>query len=338
MNKKIFAIIPLIIILSFRIFNADGGDGKILVVTSIGFLESIVKIIGGSRVEVFSIVPSNIDPHQFTITPETILKTSKADLIIVDGHIEWEYKLIEQLSKIKNMDAGKFSINLMEYKDNMTILDIPSETGISGKNYHGYWILPENVMFMAKVICNKLVEIDPNGVVEYNENLESFYRKMEILNDKIIDIKNENIGVNVVLGFLAEQYVAYMLGLKIFTVLSLEGGTYPNPRSLEAAYNILKNEGGFIMISDISMEMPVYNTIIDLAKQTGAPIIKVMIGANIDYISMMMYNIGKIEGALTPISMEKDYGQIQNIMITIALIIIIVVETTYLYKLKRMIK
>jgi zinc transport system substrate-binding protein len=337
MKKWVNAILLLIMITTLTAFNVNGDYGKIKVAVSIGALKDIVEEIGGSRVEVFSIVPPNVEPHTFTITPQVIYQASTANLIVIDGHMDWEMKLLEQVANVKGVKQSDISLNLMDYKNKMTILEMPPWTGISGENYHGYWILPENVMVMAEAIKNKLSEIDPDGRGYYEENFAKLSEEINALKNEIMDLRGKTSGVKAVLAFPAEQYVAYMFGLEVASILTVEEGTSPTPKTMETAYNTLK-EGGIILASDVSSKMPVYNTIQELSKQTGAPIIEVMISMEGRYTSIMMYNIGVIRGTLlnrniayTPTQTNQETSWI----ITAILGIVVAMESAYIYKIRR---
>jgi ABC-type Zn uptake system ZnuABC Zn-binding protein ZnuA len=337
MRKDIHTIIMLIMIATLMTFNVEGSLGKIKIAVSIGVLKNIVEEIGGNRVEVFSIVPPNVEPHTFTITPQVIYQASTARLIVIDGHMDWEMKLVEQVANAKGMKQSDISINLMDYADKMTILEIPSWTGVSGRNYHGYWILPENVMVMAEAIKNKLSEIDPEGVGYYEENFAKLRGEIDALKREIMNLRGKTSGVKAVLAFLAEQYVAYMFGLEIASILTIEEGGSPTPKTMETAYNTLK-EGGIIIASDVSSKMPVYNTVQELSKQTGAPIIEVMITMERGYIPITMYNIGVISGMLLNRSIKHTSTQTsQEIpwVITVMLGITVAIESAYIYKIRR---
>ena len=335
--KSIYAILLLIMISTLITFNVEGYLEKIKIAVSIGVLKYIVEEIGGIRVEVFSIVPPNIEPHQFTITPQVLYQASTAKLIVIDGHMDWEIKLVEQVAKAKGVKQNDISINLMDYKNNMTILEIPSWTGVSGRNYHGYWILPENIIVIAEAIKNKLSEIDPEGREYYEENFAKLKEEINILNKEIMSLKRKISGVKTVLAFLAEQYIAYIFGLEVASILTIEEGTSPTPKTMEAAYNTLK-EGGIILVSDVSSKMPVYNTIQELSKQTGAPIIEVMITMEMGYTSIMMYNIGIINGMLLNRSIKYTSTQANQEVtwiITAMLGITVTIESAYIYKIRR---
>lgn len=321
--------------LSFLPFiKADSQPIRIAV--SLGVFVPVVRDIGGTFVSVFSIVPPGVEPHEFALTPGVIQNVSSANLIIIDGHIEWENQLLNAVAQAKGQNIDTFSLNLMNYISNMTILDMPSGSGMTGKNLHGYWLLPSNMKIIAKLIYDKLIKIDPAHSDYYDSNLKIFLDRLSLLENKLTEIKNEFNGKPVVLGFLEEDYIAYALGLKVVAVLSAGESPSANPNALSLAEQVLSKEQGIIMISDVAAQMPLYNTAVQLSRQTGAPLIKVITTINEDYVSAMMYNIGEIDGAINSVKVNSQSQTMFDpvFLLVIGLIIVIVVEAFYIFRLR----
>ncbi|MEM3832729.1 MAG: zinc ABC transporter substrate-binding protein [Thermoprotei archaeon] len=336
-------IIIIITMLMVTIFNSPvfASSQHVKVAVSLGVFVPIVKDIGGTYAEVFSIVPPGVEPHEFILTPGVINEASLADLIIIDGHIEWENKLLDAVSQAKDRPINNFSLNLINYSSNMTILDMPSGSGLYGKNYHGYWLLPDNMKVIARLIYERLSSIDPAHSSYYNSNLQMFLDRVSFLENMLSKVRSLLNGKPVVLGFLEEDYIAYSMGLKVITVLSASESPTANPNALSLAYNMLKSEKGIIMVSDVAAEMPLYNSAVQLSKQTGAPLVTVDTTVNIDYVSAMMYNIGKVEGAIS-IENIVPTSQVQIVdpmlIFSVGLVGVIIVESVYIFRLRRLLK
>ncbi|MGC9165964.1 MAG: metal ABC transporter substrate-binding protein [Thermoprotei archaeon] len=341
--KKIAVIIIIAMLIIITVSSPIFASSQpIRVAVSLGVFVPVVKDIGGAYVEVSSIVPPGVEPHEFSLSPGVIDNVSLADLIIIDGHIEWENELLNVISQRKNKPINSFSLNLINYSSNMTILNMPNGSEISGKNYHGYWLLPDNMKIIARLIYGRLVSIDPVHSDYYKSNLQIFFDRISFLENRLSNVRKLLNGKPVVLGFLEEDYIAYAMGLKVVAVLSAGESPTANPNALSLAYNVLKNEKGIIMVSDIASEMPLYNSVTQLSKQTGAPLVIVITTINEDYVSAMMYNIGKVEGV---ISMKSDMStsQVQAgvdpmLIFSIGLVGVIIMESLYIFRLRRLLK
>lgn len=337
-SAVIIAIVIITSILSSTIVYSS--SSYVTVAVSLGVFVPVVRDIGGVYVNVFSIVPPGVEPHEFTLSPGIIDSVSSADLIIVDGHIEWENELLNVVAQRKGEPANNFSLNLLDYSSNMTILDMPSGSGMTGKNYHGYWLLPENMEIIAKLVYSKLSKIDPAHSDYYYSNLRMFLDRISLLKAELNNVRNKLSGKPVVLGFLEEDYIAYSMGLKVVAVLSAGENPNANPNALSLAYNILKNEGGIIMISDIAKQMPLYNSAVQLSDQTGVPLITVITTTNEDYVSSMMYNIGKIEGSInTRLQAQANQVVVDPMLVfSLSLVGIVIIESVYIFRLRRLVK
>ncbi len=336
---KVFSfIIVFMLLLLLLIPSANADSQQIKVAVSLGVFIPVVRDIGGTFVNVFSIVPPGVEPHEFVVSPGTIQEVSSANLIIIDGHIEWENQLLNSVAQAKGQSLNTFSLNLMNYTSNMTILDMPSGSGMSGKNFHGYWLLPDNMKIIAKLIYNKLVSMDPVHSDYYTSNYNVFLNRLSLLENKLKDIKSKLSGRPVVLGFLEEDYIAYSMGLNVVAVLSAGENPNANPNALSLAESILSKEKGIIMISDVAAQMPLYNTAVQLSKQTGAPLIKVITTIDEDYVSAMMYNIGEVEGVINTEVIASQSTIDPLLFLLLGSIVVITVETFYIFRLRRLLK
>jgi zinc transport system substrate-binding protein len=338
--KLLSLIIILILLLELPLLPLVKTNSQpIKIAVSLGVFVPVVRDIGGTFVNVFSIVPSGVEPHEFTLAPGIIQNVSLANLIIIDGHIEWETQLLNAVAQAKGQNIDTFSLNLMNYASNMTILNMPPGSGMTGKSFHGYWLLPSNMEIIAKLIYDKLIKLDPAHSDYYYSNLNTFLNRLSLVENKLSEIKNKLGGKPVVLGFLEEYYIAHAMGLKVVTVLSAGENPNANPNALSLAEQVLSKEQGIIMISDVAEQMPLYATAKQLSQQTGAPLVKVITTIDEDYVSAMMYNIGEVDGVINTAKVNSQSQTIDPMFILlIGLVIIIVVETFYIFKLRRLVR
>src|SRR4051794_20972378 len=60
-------------------------DGPLKVVASTGIIGDLVNQIGGSRVEVTTILPANADPHEFEPSPKDVATLQDAKVVFIHG-------------------------------------------------------------------------------------------------------------------------------------------------------------------------------------------------------------------------------------------------------------
>ncbi|MEM3786075.1 MAG: zinc ABC transporter substrate-binding protein [Nitrososphaeria archaeon] len=272
--------------------NASNLEG-VNVVVSIPAMATIIGPILLPQDNLTVLLPSNVEPHSFTLDPITLDIALKADIIVTSGHIGWE----QQLEKVAN-ENGKIVFDPLKMLENrLILLDIPG----GGKNLHGYWLLPENVRIIVEEFTKLISYYRPSLAQKYHENLIKYVRDIDRLKNFALENSKERglFGNNVLIGFYEEQYVAYSFGLNVVDVLAgNEESLELSPQKLETVRNqLLEGYIKYIMVSEVTKELPLYNYIEKLSSETGSKIIVVRVldlPEIYDFRSLFSYNIGMI--------------------------------------------
>ncbi|MEM3658890.1 MAG: metal ABC transporter substrate-binding protein [Thermoproteota archaeon] len=309
-------------------------DGKTKIVVTIDILRPIVSSITGSRGEVYSIVPGDAEPHGLTLTPEVVRNASDADLIVITGHMEWEKDLVKRVAEERGVETGSITLNL---------LDLVERNGIvlkleGGRNIHGFWLLPDNAVLIARALRDRLSSLRPEYSEEYLSNCMFFEEKVSYLKSFLESLseKHGTSGRKVVIGFYAEQYVVEAMGLKAGAILVGEGEAI-SPGSLSRVYDGLKSgEYACIVVSDTALLMSgVQNALREVSRDTGCRIAYVSVvsaGGVKDYDSIMYYNAGQVYGALLSEKESVSSGINIYLLTTLAALLVIVLETIILVR------
>ncbi|MEM0350731.1 MAG: zinc ABC transporter substrate-binding protein [Archaeoglobaceae archaeon] len=141
-----------LVLILFSVANAG-------IVVSIPDLKPLVEEIYGESVE--SILPSNVDPHMFSLSYRDLEMAKKAKMLILANS-----KLLGFEEELKGLCNE--TLDFEDYE--ATILSFP---GI-GKNYHAYWLYPENGVKIALKVKEKLSSIFPENAEKYEKNFERF--------------------------------------------------------------------------------------------------------------------------------------------------------------------
>ena len=91
------------------------------VVTTTNFVADWVRVVGGDRVEVFSLLPVGGDPHHFQPTPRDVARVADADLVLSVG-LYLEAAWLEELLHNASADESKIvalgeSVNPIEFTE-----------------------------------------------------------------------------------------------------------------------------------------------------------------------------------------------------------------------------
>ncbi len=228
-----------------------------------------VKKIGKDRVDVSTIVPANIEPHDFEPTARQIIELQKADVIFINGagFESW-------INKIGNpivIDLSK---------------DLPIENIGSTPDPH-VWLDPNLVKTYSKAIFEKLISLDPQNTDYYTNNFNEFNNKLELLNSDI-NTNLTNCALNDFIAFHdAFGYFAKRYGLTQHSISGSSPEADINPQGIADAIKLAEQLGVNIIFSEDNMEPRLSNTI---ANEIGG---KVMILSPIEMITQEEQTLGK---------------------------------------------
>ena len=173
------AILPKDVVGSFADNDCTSGSislnmnhPKLKIVSSFYPLLEFTKQIGGNRVEVSSLVPIGIEPHDFDPTIRQIQNAETADILIYNGAgLE---KWIEKINVKSKVDASQ----------NLSLLNSNGEDK-SGMYDPHVWLDPVLAKGQVESIRNALMNADPLNAKYYSENANKFIEKLDKLDDDI---------------------------------------------------------------------------------------------------------------------------------------------------------
>lgn len=336
MKKKLATIIIMTMITLLTLSPSISiEEDEIVVVASIETLALIAREIGGEKIILHTILPEEIEPHTFQLTPDIINLIRNASLLILTGHFQFENEILQVV------DIPY--ISLEDYKQNkLKLLTIPD----NGINLHGYWLHPQNAIAIAKTIKEKLQIIDPkNGDYyqqRYNEFKEKIINLLEYIRENIVEVYGLK-WIKAVIAFPAAQYVTDMLQIESEAFLSRGHGILVSASELIRIEEKLRSREYKVIISpDITIKTSLGEYVKQISRDTNTPIafIKTISGRNFSsYTELTMYNVGIIIGALTSrqeASLIKTSSytllEVSLIILTLVLAIIAVIEAWLLIR------
>jgi len=268
--------------------------GKIRIVASMETFASIAKFIGGDMVSVDYILPEGADPHDYSLTFSDIEKIRNADILVLANS---EFFALEQ--QILENALGKPYIDFKDYAlYNAAILPIP---GIE-KNYHGYWIYPDNALAIAHAIADALISFDPANHEIYENNLQEFKERIQKLKHLISEtaMKKSLRGFGAVVAVPGAAYIAYAFGMNVVASLLKGPGRFVNASELEKIREIAQSGFIRVILCPLSLANGKAGEISnELSRNINVPVVYVRVfssGGLMDYFALMMYNIGALSG------------------------------------------
>jgi zinc/manganese transport system substrate-binding protein len=162
--------------------TASRASEPLPVVTSFSILGDLVKVVGGERVKVSTLVGPDADAHTFEPTPADAKTVLGARLLVINGlHFEpWAEKLAKS--------SGYKGVTLIA-SNGVKPRTMPAEEDHAEQDAHGHrldtdphaWQDPRNVMIYVKNIAKSLSSLDPAGASSYQANSSAYIRELETL-------------------------------------------------------------------------------------------------------------------------------------------------------------
>ena len=146
------------------------------VVASFSILGDLVKVVGGDRIKVSTLVGPDADAHTFEPSPADAKTVLGARLLVINGlHFEpWAEKLAKS--------SGYKGATLIA-SDGVKPRTMPAEEGPGHPDDidpHA-WQDPRNVVIYVKNIAKSLSSLDPAGASSYQANSTAYIRELEAL-------------------------------------------------------------------------------------------------------------------------------------------------------------
>ena len=187
------------------------------VVASFSILGDLVRVVGGERVSVITLVGPDEDAHVFEPKPTDAKTLVQSRLLIVNGlgFEPWAQKLAKSAGyKGETVVASRGVKPLVMAEE-----DAHGEKGHKDKGHHHdeadphAWQNPHNVVLYTRNIAAALAKVDPAGATAYQTNANAYVKELQALDTwakaqfaAIPADKRKAITSHDAFGYLAAQY------------------------------------------------------------------------------------------------------------------------------------
>ncbi|HEY4538312.1 MAG TPA: zinc ABC transporter substrate-binding protein [Erysipelothrix sp.] len=307
---KITLLMVLALVLTACGSNTDkpeeGKDGdKINVVTSFTIIEDMTKRIGGDLVNVYNLVPSGTDPHEYEPLPNDIKAAEDADLLLYNGmNLEggehgWFFKLVHT--------TGQDEKRVFELNKGVEPMYLTHEDGKEEEiNPHSF-INPEVGIKMAENLRDALIAVDEDNKAVYEANAEQYISELKAISERYATVINSIPEERRILvtSEHAFQYMASEYGLREAYVWEVDTEELGTPEQIKSLVDLLREIQPPVMFMESNVDPRPLETV---SKETGIPIFEEPIysdeigniGEQVDtYVKFLEHNIRIIEKGLS---------------------------------------
>lgn len=141
-------------------------------VTMLPYYSYVTNIVG-DKMNVVSIVPENINSHNYDPSFNDIKKLSSVDILVVNGigHDEYAFKMLEAINSDK--------IQVINANENVGLMRAAG-TDINQVNQHTFISISRSIE-QVNQIARKLGELDPKNKRYYIQNASSYNKKLRLM-------------------------------------------------------------------------------------------------------------------------------------------------------------
>ena len=215
------AVVPVFVLAGCGSSKTPGqADGKIGVVASTNVYGDIVTQIGGSHVDVTSVLSDpNVDPHGYESNAKNAATVYDAKLVVENG-LGYDSFMDELTSAAKSRGQ--------------TVITASKVLGITGNDANPHlWYDIAKMPKIADAIAGALSKADPKHSNEYRDNATKFTKSLRLIENVLASIKAKDDGVKIayterVAGYLLTE-AGLALGIPAGFTRAVEDGDDPSP-------------------------------------------------------------------------------------------------------------
>ena len=274
----------------------------IQIVVTIPVLKDFVEQVGGSHVQVLSLLSGLESEHTYSPKPSDIIAVRKAQLLVeVGAGLEvWVSSLVK--------NAGSASLPVITTSKGIALIRDQSrddghqaaEDNVHGGNPH-IWLDPENAKIMIRHITEALIKVDPAHASEYRDNQAAYLRQLDQLQKELAERLKTITDRRILVYHPAWPYFARRFGFRILDEIVTQAGAEPSAHHLQELIRRIRKEGIRVIVSEPQMNSKIPDV---LARETGARIVVLsplpgaMPGTE-TYLSLLRYNVMQLANALS---------------------------------------
>lgn len=238
---------------------------KLQIVAAENFWGSLVSQLGGTHVQVLSIVTDpNADPHEYESNTADAQAIANARYVIVDGagYDDWALLLISASNN-----------------PNQKVLNVANLLGKKhGDNPH-FWYYPLYVNETVHQMYSDLVSLDPADAAYYKQQYVNLNASLGVYNERIDEIRQHFAGTEVASTESIFEYTANATGLDLVSppafMEAVSEGNDPPAQSVAQFTQQLKSGNVRVLVYNKQTVTPIAQSMETLATEHNVTVVAI---------------------------------------------------------------
>lgn len=282
-------------------------SGALTVSTSFYPIQYLAQAIGGEHVAVTSVTPTNVEPHDFELSPKDVTALSASSLVLyVSGFQPSLDDALAQVSGPAVVDLAG-SVDLVhhdgveeEHEEGATEAAHDHDHDPAAALDPHFWLDPVRMQAAAKAVEAALAQADPAHADDYAANLNTLNATLADLNTSYSTGLGHCERTTFVTSHAAFGYLADRYGLTQASISGVDPESEPSPAELAEVKKVVESTGTTTIFTE---ELVSPETAQAVAAETGAqtrvlsPIESAPEGG--DYAGTMRTNLEELRTALS---------------------------------------
>lgn len=255
-------------------------SGALTVSTSFYPIQYLAQAIGGEHVAVTSVTPTNVEPHDFELSPKDVTALSASSLVLyVSGFQPSLDDALAQVSGPTVVDLAG-SVDLVhhdgveeEHEEGAT--EGATEAATEAAHDHGaaaaldphFWLDPVRMQAAAKAVEAALAQADPAHADDYAANLDTLNATLTDLNTSYSTGLGHCERTTFVTSHAAFGYLADRYSLTQASISGVDPESEPSPAELAEVKKVVESTGTTTIFTE---ELVSPETAQAVAAETGA--------------------------------------------------------------------
>ena len=293
--KVLFSgLIGLLLLVNLLIGHSQENQ-KIRIVTTIFPLTEIARAVVGNRGDIFQLIPTGAEVHDFQLRPSDVSHLHQADLILAVGP-----RLEPWLKKIEGALNGKPGHKIYFYEE----LESEDFPGLVEEDPH-LWLDLKADELLTGALVKTLGEIDPGGQDYYRQRGQRFQAELSALDRAFKEqLKTCSSDIFIVAGHQAFGYLARRYNLELYSLVGANPEARPGLKKIQEIIELIKREKVKAIFYESSVN-PYYAQTI--ARETGVKLYPLSTGVhlkpeevekNVSFLQLMKQNLETMRTAL----------------------------------------